>query len=149
MPASGKWHAAQRNTRLRRLDRVTSPRSFIHAPRHPLLGHRRGLFPPVPDLSIPEAENSATRNKRKRNEYENNETLENRFCDACCFLPRLVPLRHSPTVFTHPQGRHVFGEIIPNIHKTPEHLFRLSPRQKLFRSCYERFCGNFSNFAAK
>ena len=29
---------------------------------------------------------------------------------------RLVPLRHSPTVVTHPQGRHVFGEIIPNIH---------------------------------
>ena len=38
----------------------------------------------------------------------------------------------SPTVVTHPQGRHVFGEIIPNIHKTPEHLFRLSPRQTLF-----------------
>ena len=34
-----------------------------------------------------------------------------------------APLRHSPTVVTHPQGRHVFGEIIPNIHKTPEHLF--------------------------
>ena len=27
-----------------------------------------------------------------------------------------APLRHSPTVVTHPQGRHVFGEIIPNIH---------------------------------
>jgi len=38
-----------------------------------------------------------------------------------------MDLRHSPTVVTHPQGRHVFGEIIPNIHKTPEHLFRLSP----------------------
>ena len=76
-------------------------------------------------------------NKQYRN--ENNETLENRFCDACCFLHRLVPLRHSPTVVTHPQGRHVFGEIIPNIHKTPEHLFRLSPRQTLFRSLYERF----------
>jgi len=37
-----------------------------------------------------------------------------------------MDLRHSPTVVTHPQGRHVFGEIIPNIHKTPEHLFSLS-----------------------
>ena len=34
-------------------------------------------------------------------------------------------------------------------YKTPEHLFRLSPRQTLFRSRYERFCGKFSNFAAK
>ena len=60
-----------------------------------------------------------------------------------------APLHHSPTVVTHPQGRHVFGEIIPNIHKTTEHLFRLSPRQKLFRSRYKRFRWNFSNFAAK
>ena len=28
-------------------------------------------------------------------------------------------------------------------------MFRLSPRQTLFRSRYERFCGKFSNFAAK
>ena len=34
-------------------------------------------------------------------------------------------------------------------YKAPEHLFRLSPRQTLFRSRYERFCGKFSNFAAK
>ena len=45
-----------------------------------------------------------------------------------------APLRHSPTVVTHPQGRHVFGEIIPNIHKTPEHLFRLSPPIAFFVS---------------
>ena len=62
---------------------------------------------------------------------------------------RLVPLRHSPTVVTHPQGRHVFGEIIPNIHKTPEHLFRLSPRQTLFRSCRGLFRGTFCNFVAR
>ena len=62
---------------------------------------------------------------------------------------RLVPLRHSPTVVTHPQGRHVFGEIIPNIHKTPEHLFRLSPRQTLFRSCRGLFRGTFCNFVAQ
>ena len=37
----------------------------------------------------------------------------------------------------------------PGVYKTPEHLFRLSPRQTLFRSRYERFRGNFSNFAAK
>ena len=60
-----------------------------------------------------------------------------------------APLRHSPTVVTHPQGRHVFGEIIPNIHKTSEHLFRLSPRQTLFKSRYERFRGKFSNFVAR
>ena len=34
-------------------------------------------------------------------------------------------------------------------YKTTEHLFRLSPRQTLFRSRYERFRGKFSNFAAK
>jgi len=62
---------------------------------------------------------------------------------------RLVPLRHSPTVVTHPQGRHVFGEIIPNIHKTPEHLFRLSPRQIFFRSCRGLFRGTFCNFVAR
>ena len=62
---------------------------------------------------------------------------------------RLVPLRHSPTVVTHPQGRHVFGEIIPNIHKTSEHLFRLSPRQTLFRSCRGLFRGTFCNFVAQ
>ena len=38
-------------------------------------------------------------------------------CVLLAVMPRLVPLRHSPTVVTHPQGRHVFGEIIPNIHK--------------------------------
>ena len=62
---------------------------------------------------------------------------------------RLVPLRHSPTVVTHPQGRHVFGEIIPNIHKTSEHLFRLSPRQIFFRSCRGLFRGTFCNFVAQ
>lgn len=60
-----------------------------------------------------------------------------------------MDLRHSPTVVTHPQGRHVFGEIIPNIHKTPEHLFRLSPRQTLFRSCRGLFRGTFCNFVAR
>jgi len=40
---------------------------------------------------------------------------------------RLVPLRHSPIVVTHPQGRHVFGEIIPNIHKTTEHVQTFTP----------------------
>ena len=58
-----------------------------------------------------------------------------------------APLRHSPTVVTHPQGRPVFGEIIPNIHKTPEHLFRLSPRQTLFRSCRGLFRGTFCRSA--
>ena len=43
-----------------------------------------------------------------------------------------APLHHSPTVVTHPQGRHVFGEIISNIHKTTEHLFRLSPSADTF-----------------
>ena len=28
---------------------------------------------------------------------------------SCLARPRLVPLHHSPTVVTHPQGRHVFG----------------------------------------
>ena len=37
----------------------------------------------------------------------------------------------------------------PKCYKTPEHLFRLSPRQTLFRSRYERFRKKFSNFAAK
>jgi len=60
-----------------------------------------------------------------------------------------APLRHSPTVVTHPQGRHVFGEIIPNIHKTPEHLFRLSPRQTLFRSCRGLLRWTFCNFVAR
>ena len=38
---------------------------------------------------------------------------------------------------------------IPNIHKTPEHLFRLSPRQTLFRSCRGLFRGTFCNFATR
>ena len=60
-----------------------------------------------------------------------------------------APLRHSPTVVTHPQGRHVFGEIIPNIHKTTEHLFRLSPPTSFFRSCRGLFRGTFCNFVAR
>jgi hypothetical protein len=36
----------------------------------------------------------------------------------------------------------------PKCYKTPEHLFRLSPRQTLFRSCRGLFRGTFCNFVA-
>ena len=42
-----------------------------------------------------------------------------------------------------------FQSYPPKCYKTHEHLFRLSPRQTLFRSRYERFRRKFSNFAAK
>ena len=37
----------------------------------------------------------------------------------------------------------------PKCYKTPEHLFRLSPRQTLFRSCRGLFRGTFCNFVAR
>ena len=37
----------------------------------------------------------------------------------------------------------------PKCYKTPEHLFRLSPRQTLFRSCRGLFRGTFCNFMAR
>ena len=37
----------------------------------------------------------------------------------------------------------------PKCYKTPEHLFRLSPRQTLFRSCRGLFRGTFCNFASE
>ena len=37
----------------------------------------------------------------------------------------------------------------PKCYKTPEHLFRLSPRQTLFRSCRGLFRGTFCNFATR
>ena len=42
-----------------------------------------------------------------------------------------------------------FSRTPRNDTKPHEHLFRLSPRQTLFRSRYERFRRKFSNFAAK
>ena len=37
----------------------------------------------------------------------------------------------------------------PKCYKPPEHLFRLSPRQTLFRSLYESFRGTIFNFAKR
>jgi len=38
---------------------------------------------------------------------------------------------------------------IPNIHKTTEHLFRLSPPTAFFRPCRGLFRGTFCNFVAR
>ncbi len=44
------------------------------------------------------------------------------------------------------QGYQIYPQ---KCYKTPEHLFRLSPRQTLFRSCRGLFRGTFCNFVAR
>ncbi len=44
------------------------------------------------------------------------------------------------------QGYQIYPQ---KCYKTPEHLFRLSPRQTLFRSCRDLFRGTFCNFVAR